>query len=332
MKPRVSVLMAVYNAASYLQESIESLLGQTFTDFELIAIDDASTDTSLKILRQYAQKDARIKVISLQENGGQGHARNEGLKIAQGEYVCFVDSDDRLSNDALEQMVAAFDAKPQIGCVLFRLAYTDSMGKLIGYYPMDKDYKAAGEKAFADSLTWKIHGVYAVRADIHHRYPYDTTSHAYSDDNTTRLHYLASKEVVACAGIYYYRQHSQSVTHQVSIRRFDYLLANASMKRQLLELGAAPSLVSLYENERWKNLVDVYLFYYLHRHELTSKERKQGLETMYHTWQSMETHRLHHSLCRKFGYMPLRPFWQLFRLQEEAYFFLRGIFGKNVEA
>lgn len=332
MKPRVSVLMAVYNAALYLQESIESLLGQTFTEFELIAINDASTDTSLEILRQYAQKDARIKVISLQENGGQGRARNEGLKVAQGEYVCFVDSDDRLSNDALEQMVTAFEAKPQIGSVLFRLAYTDSLGKLTGYYPMDKGYKATGEKAFADSLTWKIHGVYAVRADIHHRYPYDTTSHAYSDDNTTRLHYLASKEVVASAGIYYYRQHSQSVTHQVSIHRFDYLLANASMKRQLLELGADSSLVSLYENERWKNLVDVYLFYYLHRHELTSEERKQGLETIHRTWQSIETRRLRHSLCRKFGYMPLRPFWPLFRLQEELYFFLRGIFGKNIEA
>lgn len=324
--------MAVYNAALYLQESIKSLLGQTFTEFELIAINDASTDTSLEILRQYAQKDARIKVISLQENGGQGRARNEGLKVAQGEYVCFVDSDDYLSNDALEQMVTAFEAKPQIDCVLFRLAYTNSLGNLAGYYPMAKDYKATGEKAFVDSLTWKIHGVYAVRADIHHRYPYDTTSHAYSDDNTTRLHYLASKEVVACAGIYYYRQHSQSVTHQVSIHRFDYLLANASMKRQLLELGADSSLVSLYENERWKNLVDVYLFYYLHRYELTSEERKQGLETIHRTWQGIETRRLRHSLCRKFGYMPLRPFWQLFRLQEEAYFFLRGICGKNIEA
>lgn len=332
MKPRVSVLMAVYNAALYLQESIESLLGQTFTDFELIAIDDASTDNSLDILRQYAQQDARIKVISLRENGGQGRARNEGLKIAQGEYVCFVDSDDRLSHDALAEVVATFDTDAQIGCVLFRLAYTDSLGKLTGYYPMDKDYKATGEKAFADSLTWKIHGVYAVRADIHQCYPYDTTSHAYSDDNTTRLHYLASKKVVACAGIYYYRQHSQSVTHKVSLRRFDYLLANDSMKRQLLELGAAPSLVDLYENERWKNLVDVYLFYYLHRHELTSEERKQGLETIHRTWQSVETYRLRHSLRRKFGYMPLRPFWPLFRLQEEAYFFLRGIFGKNVEA
>lgn len=117
---------------------------------------------------------------------------------------------------------------------------------------MQDTYDEEGRTAFADSLTWKIHGVYAVRASIHQRYPYDTSSHAYSDDNTTRLHFLASRRVVATDADYYYRQHDQSVTHRIDGHRFDYLLANQSMKRQLLSLQVDDALVSLYENERWK--------------------------------------------------------------------------------
>ena len=99
---------------------------------------------------------------------------------------------------------------------------------------MQDTYDEEGRTAFADSLTWKIHGVYAVRASIHQRYPYDTSSHAYSDDNTTRLHFLASRRVVATDADYYYRQHDQSVTHRIDGHRFDYLPTNESMKRQLL--------------------------------------------------------------------------------------------------
>lgn len=97
MSSKISILMAVYNAAPYLCESIESIRRQTFKEWELIAIDDASTDDSRAILSNYAEADPRIRLISLPHNGGQGKARNEGLRQAQGDYICFVDSDDCLA-------------------------------------------------------------------------------------------------------------------------------------------------------------------------------------------------------------------------------------------
>ena len=100
MSSKISILMAVYNAAPYLRESIESIRRQTFKEWELIAIDDASTDDSRAILSNYAEADPRIRLISLPHNGGQGKARNEGLRQAQGDYICFVDSDDCLAPGA----------------------------------------------------------------------------------------------------------------------------------------------------------------------------------------------------------------------------------------
>ena len=81
--PKVSILIAVYNAEKYLCQCMDSLLGQSLPDIQVICVDDASTDNSLKILNDYAQKDDRVEVISLLENVGQAKARNEGLRRAR---------------------------------------------------------------------------------------------------------------------------------------------------------------------------------------------------------------------------------------------------------
>ena len=102
--PKVSVIVPVYNVERYLPECLDSLLGQSFQDFEAICVNDGSPDNSIKILDQYAQKDRRIKVIT-QENQGLAGARNTGLDHVKGRYVFFLDSDDTLPLDALEILV-----------------------------------------------------------------------------------------------------------------------------------------------------------------------------------------------------------------------------------
>lgn len=323
-----SILIAVYNTEEYLKTCLDSLLCQSFSDFEVIAVDDASTDHSLEILNDYAARDSRFKVIASTINQGQAHARNKALNVSQGQYICFLDSDDWLSTDALMRMEEAFREHPKTDCVLFHLVNDYPDGHQTDY-PMDDQYVASGEQAFKDSLTWKIHGVYGVRREIHLRYPYDTTTHAYSDDNTTRLHFISSREVRCCEGKYFYRQHDHSVTHQISIRRFDYLLANLSMKRQLIAMHCDESIIAIYENQRWLNLVGLYYFYYQHRRKLTATDRKQGLSVMYKTWRSIDHKLIDHKYYHKLGYIPILSSWFLFRLQEELYFNIRQFLGKN---
>ena len=106
-KIMVSLIIPVYNVEQYLKQCLDSVINQTFKDIEIIIINDCSSDNSLKIIKEYQQKDERIIVIDLQENKGQGNARNEGLKIAKGEYIVFVDSDDWVTNDYVETLYKA---------------------------------------------------------------------------------------------------------------------------------------------------------------------------------------------------------------------------------
>ena len=91
--PKISVIMPVYNVEKYVAAALESVINQTFSDIEIICINDGSTDDSLKILQDYAQKDNRIKIID-QNNQGVSCARNAGLASAAGEYIMFIDPDD----------------------------------------------------------------------------------------------------------------------------------------------------------------------------------------------------------------------------------------------
>lgn len=109
--PKVSVIIPVYNTEKYLARCLDSVIGQTERDLEIICVNDGSTDGSAAILARYAATDPRIRVIT-QENGGLGPARNAGLETTTGDYVMFVDSDDFIPKDAIAKlMTAAREAK-----------------------------------------------------------------------------------------------------------------------------------------------------------------------------------------------------------------------------
>jgi len=98
MNPIISIIVPVYNVEEYLQRCIDSILNQSFKNFELILVNDGSTDNSLKICKEYLLNDPRVKIIN-KENGGLSSARNAGINIAKGRYIGFVDSDDWINKE-----------------------------------------------------------------------------------------------------------------------------------------------------------------------------------------------------------------------------------------
>lgn len=102
--PKISIIIPIYNVENYLEKCIQSVLNQTYKDFELLLIDDGSTDNSVKICDDYAQKDNRIRVIH-KTNGGVSTARNEGIRNARGEYLGFIDSDDYIEPNMYETLI-----------------------------------------------------------------------------------------------------------------------------------------------------------------------------------------------------------------------------------
>jgi len=107
MRPElVSVIMPTFNASRYLAGSIESILSQTYTNLELLITDDCSTDETRNILKEFSERDKRVKVKYLKENSGPGVARNRSIERAKGRYIAFCDCDDRWMPDKLEQQIA----------------------------------------------------------------------------------------------------------------------------------------------------------------------------------------------------------------------------------
>ena len=115
--PLVSVVMPVFNGEKYLAEAIDSILVQTFTDFELIIVDDGSQDGSAQIIRAYEKRDERIQFIRLEENMGPATARNCGIFASCGEYITSMDCDDVCLPERLQKQVGFLQSRPKIGGV-----------------------------------------------------------------------------------------------------------------------------------------------------------------------------------------------------------------------
>jgi glycosyltransferase involved in cell wall biosynthesis len=114
-RPAVSVLVTAYNRAAFIRASIESVLQQTFTDFELVIVDDCSTDDTLAIARAYERRDSRVRVVANERNLGQFPNRNHAATLARGQFLKFHDSDDVMYPHCLEVMVSMLRAEPLAG-------------------------------------------------------------------------------------------------------------------------------------------------------------------------------------------------------------------------
>ncbi|MBO4665143.1 MAG: glycosyltransferase family 2 protein [Bacteroidaceae bacterium] len=320
---KLSILIATYNTEQYLPQCLDSLLAQTHEEWEAVCIDDCSTDGSLAILNDYASRDERFKVIHLDENQGQAKARNKGIAMCTGDIVCFLDSDDWFAPESVEKIVRCFEEHPKADSVLFKCIKVFPDGNKEEFINRSQ-FPLTGREAFERSLDWSIHGIYATRMDIQRKHPYDDTCRSFSDDNTTRLHYLASREVHQSDATYFYRQNPVSVSHQISIRRFDFLIANKHMQDMLREMGVDKSLLDLHERERWFNLLGCLRLFFKHKASFSKEEQSYVLSLMHTIWKDIDTSVLPVSVRFKPAYMPLRPFWHLFLLQEYLYCKLVG--------
>ena len=135
--PTLSVIMSVYNAEKYLSQAIESILNQSFEDFEFIIIEDCSTDNSLKIIKNYVINDKRIRIIQKAKNKkmrGFIENLNIGLSEAKGKYIARMDSDDISHPDRFEKQVLFLDSHPNVFMVGSAINFIDENGKLIRKY------------------------------------------------------------------------------------------------------------------------------------------------------------------------------------------------------
>lgn len=161
MSNKISIIVPVYNTESYLKKCFDSIIAQTYTNLEIILVDDGSTDNSGKICDEYANKDARVKVIH-KENGGMSDARNKGLDIATGDIITFVDSDDYIDKEMYEKMEALLvEHDADIVCCAYKLVnnkevrdYSDGKVVLFDEGEMFAEYISPTQGCMPSPAVW----------------------------------------------------------------------------------------------------------------------------------------------------------------------------------
>lgn len=324
----VSVVVALYNSERYIKECIDSVLNQSLKEIELICVDDASTDSTPQILSEYAFRDSRVKIITLNENAGAQIARNAGVAIAQGEYIITIDHDDWLGVDALEKAVSEFYGREDVNCVVLREVRVRMDGSSFDPEGRIKEKEITGEEAYYASMPWHISGRCLVRTSLQRKFLFDNSDRVYGEDNTGRLHFLFSPKVRQSEGIYYYRLLPDSLSHRISMSSIDVLQANKSMSRQLKELGLSEKIRSAHENFRWLMIIDAYKYYFMYRELFTKQQKQKAIEIMRSNMLDVDFSIVAPKNKRKPGLFPFPHSWLLFSLEEEIYFRIKKFIGR----
>jgi glycosyltransferase involved in cell wall biosynthesis len=184
--PVISVVMPAYNCAGFLRESLDSLVGQTFSDFELIIINDGSTDNTADIIRSY--KDDRIIYAENSKNEGLAFTLNRGIDLARGHYIARMDGDDICLPQRFQQQFNFFNAHPHVEILAAWIELMDEDGKFIGYWAEEKNantpQKIRSQLAKDNCIA---HPTVMAKADLLKKYKYNTAQSAEDYDLWLRI-------------------------------------------------------------------------------------------------------------------------------------------------
>lgn len=232
--PEISIIVPVYRAEKYLNACVDSILYQTFSDFELVLIEDGSPDQSGAICDEYAQRDQRVRVIH-QPNQGQAAARNHALPMTQGKWLCYVDSDDTIHPQMLEHL---YRAAIESGAGISMCQFLEAPEKPVGYeQPVDFSYELLNmdEKTLTELHDRDLYPGWVACAKLIRRecvegYPFQT-GRVYEDNEAVTRWLLPAKNLAMLPEkLYFYRANPDSTTKsRFSLKRLDYLWALESM-------------------------------------------------------------------------------------------------------
>ena len=207
--PKVSIIIAVYNTEKYLKESIGSVLKQSMKDFELIIVDDCSTDNSLKIIEELTAKDNRIRIIKNKKNRQAEYCRNKAIKIAKGKYIAIHDSDDICTKDRLKIQTEYLDKHPDIFLVAGSYEYIDESGRFMCREIFDYDHQKVASRLVVHNM---IHNPTVMFRNDGQTYYREKVLYAGDRDLWMRLLSRSKKMVVLPDILLKYRVHPTSIT------------------------------------------------------------------------------------------------------------------------
>lgn len=293
-KVMLSIVMPVHNAEKYVKAAVESILSQTFCDFELICVNDASTDNSLQILNDIAKTDLRVKVLNSPENIGAGFARNAGIEAASGRYLTFVDSDDTINKDLYERVFNRYSDR-EFDQVVWGITekYFSASGKLTKTRTI-----TPGENEFVDcnSITagvldleqstlfgYQYNSIYRLQIIKENNIRFEKAL-IYEDFffNLAFARHMKNFATIDYAGYNYSKRPSGSITHsfikeyfELSYRRIEDML-NFCRERDYFDSGVG----NILGNRLLRYTLSAFCRYLKPESEMDSMRRKNWFKTL----------------------------------------------------
>lgn len=255
-----SIVMPIYNVEKYLEQSINSILSQSFTDYELILVNDGSTDSSAEICEEFAKENDKIFVIC-KENGGLSDARNKGIKQSKGEYIIFIDSDDFWDDwDALKRIKSVIDEnKSDVVTWRYKKYFEDTKqyGKSAGYNCITQYFNA---KELISSQNYIVSACCkAVKRELIINNNLFFAYKKLSEDVVWSAEILALTEKITASNLdfYVYRQRANSISHTISKKNILDLKKHILTVSELFKSaeGNKKEILSYYLAQEYTNMV-----------------------------------------------------------------------------
>ena len=233
----ISIIIPAYNSEMTIRQSLDSCLSQTYTDFEIIVVNDFSSDKTEEIVKDYISKDSRIKLINNAENLGAGLSRRKGLSEIKGELMMFLDADDYIKSDYLETLLGYMN-NYGVDIVSSGLILTDYKGNITAQRIPELEYQS-GIKRFISNKqdTKRFMNLMLIRSELWKNITY---SHRRMNEDTSTLFmlmYFASDILLVPYAGYYYRQNPNSLIHTCNeTKRLVYRTLSAKDIQSFLKL------------------------------------------------------------------------------------------------
>lgn len=294
--PFFSVVMPAYNAGKYIREAIQSIIDQTFPDWELTVVDDCSIDDTSLIVRSFSDKDDRVKLYERVQNSRSAYIpRKEAILKSTAPWIVSLDADDWLDSFYLEKIYKRI-VDTDVDIVLQRMYLISDRKKLLITIPeesFDMRQIMSGEEACMKTIVnWEIGaGGAAVAADIYRRV-WEQENNPYigmnADELLTRKLFLCANKIAFSDGKYYYRQGNGSITHKFSVKWFDILDTDLMIEKLIEKHFGENSEEALRANLQVCNsMFGCAASYSKYYNQLQSQERKEIRQRIKVSWKQV---------------------------------------------
>ena len=299
---KISIFTCCYNHEKYLERCINSILKQTYQNWELVCVDDKSTDNSLKILQDFAKKDQRIKVVEKKENSGMAAPNcNIALQYLNGEFILGVGPDDEISENCLQEFIDRYDSLKDreidaaiIPTLFYFSENTDKNFTISGINGVvnSEDHILTGEKAFELSIEWEISGFAFFRTDIVKKFGFYEEG-MNGDEYSCREFFLNSRKIIFLKdSAYIYHQINTSITKRLSTKLFNVYKTLWKVEILAKRHNFKKSLIRKINRKRYNESYNLWIRYLKYKNFFNLSDQQIIEEYFEENWKLLKPYKI----------------------------------------